>query len=161
MQHRETAVTSSTSDRLRKSVEQSAQHVGGGRARLVESAVDRVAAGGVRREPAGRAGEQRVDDGRAARPDAVEDRRLAGAGVDGVRVEAQLGGVLEQIDGRRSVAGAGRLHQHRPTADVHRRANSDRQRELENLQVAALHAARHPTQRRACFSLTSTGPSSA
>ena len=126
MQHCETGVASSSTDRLRKPVEQSPQHVGGGRTSLVQRAVDRVSTGSVRRQAVTAAVEQRVDDAGAARPDAVEERRLAGGGVDGVRVEAQLGGVVEQVDGGRPVAGTSRLHQHRATAHVHRRTDSER-----------------------------------
>jgi len=143
MQHRETGVASSSTDRLRKPVEQRAQHVVGGRAGLVQGAVHGVATGRVRRQPApSDAVEQRVDDGGAARPDAVEERRLAGAGgVDGLRVDVELGGVLEHVDGRRPVAGTRRLHQQRATADVHGRSDAERQRELEHFQVSALDTA--------------------
>ena len=140
MQRREPVVSPASTHRLREPVEQDPQYVAGGG--LVQGAVDRVAAGGVRRQARRATGvQQGVDDGRAAGPDAVEERRLAGGGVGGERVEPERGGVVEEIDGGGAVAGAGGLHQQRPTADVDRRSDAERQRVLQHLQVAALDAA--------------------
>jgi len=118
MQRSMTSLSSSSTDSLRKPIQQSPQYIDGSWARLAQRAVDRVPTSGVRREPKAAVVEQGVDYRNAAGPHAVEERRLAGGEVDGVRVELQFGSVVEKVDSRRTLAGAGRLHEDRATTHV-------------------------------------------
>lgn len=74
----------------------------------LQSDIEDVLPGAVRRQPQSADVDESGDDGSAARPRPVEERRLA-AGVDGGRVEPEGRTAVEQVDRGGLVAGPRRL----------------------------------------------------